>query len=554
MHLHAPQTKQKTTRLLNGKQKVVIASLYCGNAGKMADSLENESVAALLSMKSQARHIPATPSPVPARRDCSPRIRKRNRLIYNDHEDTSYTLSRSSPRKTVRVASPTPPAAVQPVPDKRVAQKVGLKLRNLLKLPKAHRFLCCEWFYSNIDQPLFLKDNDFCVFLQESFTNLKTRKLTRVEWCKIRRLMGKPRRCSAQFFAEERKSLEEKRSKIRQLQLRKNVDLEQFKDLPSEIPLPLVIGTKATARVRSPQDGLFYGSIDAVDTSNSTYRITFDRPGLGTFSIPDFEVLSNDPPEMMPISAFALKKFRPRNIWTNRFVSISPWPMLDNDPLIGEPPVRPDMSFIDDGTLGGFPKRFLALLVRLTKILAVKRKNLVVLKEMHTEAERNLSRGQPITFEFQKAYASLVLDFERLDKDLCEYLNNVQTYCEEIAPEQGLQPVLQPSTIKDQCFKEALDYIEERNEEEDFPSVKNQNIIMLIAQLTSLMSQLKHLSTSEYNSFEFKSLSDTLVEIQSKLWKQNVSIFKNDVEIHINHIRDGISQMGSLHAFSAHNM
>lgn len=521
----------------------------------MADSLENESVAALLSMKSQARHIPTTPSPVPARRDCSPRIRKRNRLIYNDHEDTSYTLSRSSPRKTVRVASPTPPVIVQPLPDKRVAQKVGLKLRNLLKLPKAHRFLCCEWFYSNIDQPLFLRDNDFCIFLQDSFPNLKTRKLTRVEWCKIRRLMGKPRRCSPQFFAEERKSLEEKRSKIRQLQLRKNVDLEHFKDLPSEIPLPLVIGTKATARVRSPQDGLFYGSIDAVDTSNSTYRITFDRPGLGTFSIPDFEVLSNDPPEMMPISAFA-QKYRPRNMYFTppRFVSISPWPPMESDSVLGEVNSRPEMTFIEDGTLGGFPKKFLALLVRLTKILGVKKKKLIRLKEMHTEAERNLSRGQPITFEFQKDYASLVLDFECLDKDLCEYLNKVQAYCQEIAPEQGLQPVLQPSTIKEQCLKEALDYIEHRNGQEGFPYVKNQNVIMLIARLSSLMSQLKHLSTSEYNSFEFKSLSDTLVEIQSKLRKQNISIFKNDVEIHINHIRDGISQMGSLHAFSAQNM
>lgn len=521
----------------------------------MADSLENESVAALLSMKSQARHIPTTPSPVPARRDCSPRIRKRNRLIYNDHEDTSYTLSRSSPRKQIRVASPTPPVVVLPVPDRRVAQKVGLKLRNLLKLPKAHRFLCCEWFYSNIDQPLFLRDNDFCVFLQESFANLKTRKLTRVEWCKIRRLMGKPRRCSPQFFAEERKSLEEKRSKIRQLQLRKTVDLELFKELPSEIPLPLVIGTKATARVRSPQDGLFYGSIDAVDTSNSTYRITFDRPGLGTFSIPDYEVLSNDPPEMMPISAFAMPKYRPRSSYCTppRYLSMSPWPQLDNDPFLGETPTKPDLSFVEDGTLGGFPKKFLALLVRLTKILAVKKKKLLVLKGMHTEAERNLSRGQSVTFEFQKAYASLVLDFECLDKDLCEYLNKVHGYCQEIGPEQGLQPVLQPSTIKEQCYKEAFDYIEQRNGQ-DIPTVKNGNIIMLIAQLSSLMSQLKHLSTSEYNSFEFKSLSDTLVEIQSKLQKQNISVFKNDVEIHVNHIRDGISQMGSLHAFSAHHM
>jgi hypothetical protein len=34
------------------------------------------------------------------------------------------------------------------------------------------------------------------ICLKESFPHLRTRKLTRVEWCKIRRMMGKPRRCS----------------------------------------------------------------------------------------------------------------------------------------------------------------------------------------------------------------------------------------------------------------------------------------------------------------------------------------------------------------------
>lgn len=47
----------------------------------------------------------------------------------------------------------------------------------------------------------------------------------------------------------------------------------------------------SSARLRGIHDGLFTGQIDAVDTQNYTYRVTFDRNGLGTHTIPDYEVL-----------------------------------------------------------------------------------------------------------------------------------------------------------------------------------------------------------------------------------------------------------------------
>ena len=45
------------------------------------------------------------------------------------------------------------------------------------------------------------------------------------------------------------------------------------------------------ARLRGVHDGLFTGQIDAVDTGAATYRVTFDRNGLGTHTVPDYEVL-----------------------------------------------------------------------------------------------------------------------------------------------------------------------------------------------------------------------------------------------------------------------
>jgi hypothetical protein len=37
-------------------------------------------------------------------------------------------------------------------PEKKCAQALGVSLRNLLKLPKAHKWICYEFFYSNIDR------------------------------------------------------------------------------------------------------------------------------------------------------------------------------------------------------------------------------------------------------------------------------------------------------------------------------------------------------------------------------------------------------------------
>ena len=53
-------------------------------------------------------------------------------------------------------------------------------------------------------------------------------------------------RCSPAFFAEERAALQRKREKIRLLQQRKIDSITDWKDLPDEIPIPLVIGTKVT--------------------------------------------------------------------------------------------------------------------------------------------------------------------------------------------------------------------------------------------------------------------------------------------------------------------
>uniref|UniRef100_UPI003AAEC563 protein lin-9 homolog isoform X1 n=1 Tax=Centroberyx gerrardi TaxID=166262 RepID=UPI003AAEC563 len=487
--------------------------------------------------------------------DTPTRSSKRSRLFREEEEQPQQRLPSRSPRRSQRkFANVT-------TPDKKASQKIGLRLRNLLKLPKAHKWCIYEWFYSNIDRPLFEGDNDFCLCLKESFPNLKTRKLTRVEWGTIRRLMGKPRRCSSAFFAEERTALRQKRQKMRLLQQRKLSDVSHCKDLPDEIPLPLIIGTKVTARLRGVHDGLFTGQIDAVDTSAATYRVTFDRNGLGTHTVPDYEVLSNEPNETMPISAFAQKHRAARYLQNLMTPPRGPYPsattpvLMDNDPLISQSPWKNKLPGAEGDTLGGFPVKFLVQVTRLSKILMIKKEHIKHLKDMNTEAEKLKSYSMPIGLDFQKRYATTVLELEQLNKDLNKVLHEVQQFCCELAPDQGMAPADRPTELRRRCEEEAQEMVQQSHSLRDGQQiVTNPSLTQLVSRLTALLLQIKCLADGgDLNSFEFKSLTDSLNDIKSSIDPSNLSCFQNNVEIHVAHIQSGLSQLGNLHAFAANN-
>ncbi|CAL1586456.1 unnamed protein product [Knipowitschia caucasica] len=490
--------------------------------------------------------------------DTPTRSSKRSRLFRD--EDEQPRLPSRSPRRSQRVST-TPQKFSNVTPDKKTSQKIGLRLRNLLKLPKAHKWCIYEWFYSNIDRPLFEGDNEFCLCLKESFPNLKTRKLCRVEWGTIRRLMGKPRRCSSAFFAEERTALRQKRQKIRLLQQSKLTDISNCKDLPDEIPLPLIIGTKVTARLRGVHDGLFTGQIDAVDTSAATYRVTFDRSGLGTHTVPDYEVLSNDPNETMPISAFAQKHRSNRFFHNIMTPPRGPYPpattpvLMDNDALLDQSPWKSKLTGAEGETLGGFPVKFLVQVTRLSKILMIKKEHIKHLKEMNTEAEKQKSYSLPIDLDFQKRYATTVLELEQLNKDLNKVLQEVQQFCCELSPDQGLVPADHPTELRQRCEEEAQQMVQLSNSLQDGQQwVSNSSLTQLISRLTALLLQIKCLADGgDLNAFEFKSLTDSLNDIKASIDPSNISCFQNNVEIHVAHIQSGLSQLGNLHAFAANN-
>ncbi|XP_028041053.1 protein lin-9 homolog [Bombyx mandarina] len=486
------------------------------------------------------------------------RIRKKNRFIFVD-DFVNTSPPRQSPKKTPKILNKTPnkppsakkqksPIKVQKaterndkvdsvgiqMQDNKSGHRIGMRLRNLLKLPKAHKWVCFEYFYSNIDKVLFDGENDFMICLKESFPQLTNRKLTRTQWSKIRRMMGKPRRCSQAFFDEERKELERKRKLIRYVQQQKSADV-CVKDLPTEIPMQLVVGTKVTARLRRPQDGLFTGCIDAVDTSNNTYRITFERPKLGTHSVPDYEVLSNEPPDTICLTSIT-QRFRPRKVIQDLLSLYSPIQKnSQGDPLIG----CSDLANQANSVIGSYPFRFLELIVKLRRLLNAKKSKINKLKEYNCMAEKRKSFGQRMPEDFERKYAAVVIELERMNMDLQEYINEIQHHCQQIAPGPCLAAMLAPSQLRDKCHEEASVLVEKNNN----GVIQDPSVLDLITDLTALMLQVRSLSDSDQNAYELSVLQGTMDQIKMKLKPQYHRLFQNNVEIHMHKIQMGLGQM-----------
>lgn len=475
--------------------------------------------------------------------------------------------------------------------NKPLNEQLISKLSNFLKLPKAIRWICCEWFYSDIDRVIFESENDFSLCIQQSFAKLKTRKLTRKQWCIVRSLIGKPRRCSQAFFQEERQMLDEKRQKIRLIQQRKvsEQEVNEFNDLPQDIPLPLSIGHRVYAHICAPEEGVFLGTIAAIDLVEHTYRVVFDRMNIGSQTVPDYEIKSVAPIQTVPIKAY-IQTFRPKSTHQTPLKYQNPFLLLDESninastqsDLMNSPLKLSDLNDLSQktvdseygGFLGGFPVRLLVLITRLNKILLVKKDFIKKLNELNIQAEKFKAKNEKYPRDFQLKYASLVLELERLNKDLNDYQIGVQSYCEEFSPELTpfSNPVCNPNELKTRTYKEAQDIFDKINR---FPNnttiIKSSHISELITKLTSLMLQIRDysnanvsntigddLSPNSYNNnsmsnsvyFDTKALNFTLDEIKKSLNSKNIKLFEDKIQVHLNHINSGLSQFNKLHAFT----
>ncbi|CAO1413611.1 unnamed protein product [Diamesa serratosioi] len=437
--------------------------------------------------------------------------------------------------------------------DKKACQRLGLRLRNLLKLPKAHKFVMYEFFYSNIDHAIFLGASDFEVCLVEKYPQLKTRMMTRIEWNKIRNNFGKPRRCSPKFFEEERMQLERKRQKIRLLQSRKSGDHSFVCDLPPEIPVPLSIGSKVTARLREPQDGLFTGFVDGLVHKTHSYRIVFERMGIGSQEVPDYEVMATETIESIKISAIT-KDFASRQDISYYMVSplrpagplssVSSYSINKRDPMLAGDscpkieqyrPKAPSLVLPTSGSVGGYPVKLLEAIVLVRKTMEAKQLQLLKIRRMNVEAEVVKSFGDVAPEEFQKQYANLMMGMERMNTNLMDYLNLLQAQSDEFIDTPEELSFLTPTFLREKCRDLAMQTFAKNNQN----AIHDDAMTKLIGNLATIMWVTSNLKNDQYPNV-VSVLDGCMEETQAQLDPDNKTLFQKSVQAHIRQIQIGI--------------
>lgn len=82
----------------------------------------------------------------------------------------------------------------------------------------------------------------------------------------------------------------------------------------------------------------------------------------------------------------------------------------------------------------------------------------------------------------------IVVELEKMNVALQEFLTDVQELCQEIAPEPSVAAMLAPSHLREKCRQEAAEMVNRNDIMSDrAPSKMNQ----LVTDLTALMLQVK---------------------------------------------------------------
>ncbi|XP_019857547.1 PREDICTED: protein lin-9 homolog [Amphimedon queenslandica] len=488
-------------------------------------------------------------------------------------EDTNGPMDENDKNYYAHLKAPITPATKKPhvEPDALNQQPWIKHIKTFLRLPKALTWSRYEWFCSDIDKPFFEGSNDFIQCLDESFPDLKVsqnHELTQAQWRLVRRMIGKPRRCSSTFFAEERHLLEERRKQVRELQKKihkgthlSTVDFSSYlRELPDAIPPILTLGTRVTAWLNTETEkGFYIGTVEAVDLEKHQYWVTFDKPGVGKHSIADSDIKSMYPVESISISSLeaahssqhVLSSISSHSTSTNQPTVTSP-EILSSDPLLASLPLSRRTDFQQQSvSLGGFPTDFLRQVVQMSKLLSLKQERLKRLSSMNTDAEKMHARHSSLPSDFLKNYATLVIDLDDINRQLNLRSEAIKRYTSEL----GYQDNPRPMSSVQECMDQAVTMTEHSNVKltATGSEVTDENILKLIAKLSCILLQVEMLS-QEGCSHDLSGLQATITEAASSINPGNQRIFMKYIEKPLALIQSGMDPAETLHPFSVSSL
>uniref|UniRef100_A0A8R1HI76 DIRP domain-containing protein n=1 Tax=Caenorhabditis japonica TaxID=281687 RepID=A0A8R1HI76_CAEJA len=410
----------------------------------------------------------------------------------------------------------------------------------------------CEFFYSAIDEQIFKEENEFATILRESFPNLKTWNLTRVEWRTIRRLLGKPRRCSQLFFQEERNYLEDKRAKIRSVYEGSylNDPSIDLKDLPAKLPRPMVVGNRVYARIRTPYDGIYSGLIDAVIPKG--FRIIFEKQDIPPTLVSDTEILLDGSSELLSITYFIEQANSKLPSGVRPFVAAvrdSSRTYLVRDELVSRNLERGGpLNGVNDERLharnaemvGNFPLKFLVNLVKLTKLIEIKKALVRQLNEMNAEAEMHNMTSDKYSTEFQGKYAKLIIDLEHINQNIDINMNGIQDHTMYFSSDMQNA---KPEAVRKVCYQQAGRFVEHCNQG---LNVENVHALTLIQALTAVLLQVRTMGTQKISACDLQSLADVINDIRNTIDSRNMAFFQDYVEVHLKQFHTIMLESGAL--------
>ncbi|KAA0196191.1 Protein lin 9 [Fasciolopsis buskii] len=143
---------------------------------------------------------------------------------------------------------------------------------------------------------------------------------------------------------------------------------------------------------------------------------------------------------------------------------------------------------------------------------------------------------------------TLVVQLERLNRELNQYLAHVLQYANEIAQEHGVAPLEQASDFKQRCDEDSYEIVT-RMKSVQSQRLQNLKNMELITKLTGLLVQVRSLTEQDNATYGFSSLQDSLRDIKSSVHASNVQTFENCVEICVHHTLSGLCTLSNLNSF-----